>query len=58
MVLHGVSHDVGHFDETSVVLLFEGMEDTALYGFETVFDGGDGAVADDVRSVLEKVKID
>ena len=58
VVLHRMAHHVGDFDEASVVLFLECIEDTTLDRLETVGDVGNGPFADDIGSVLQKVEVD
>jgi hypothetical protein len=58
MKLHRVADDVGHLDETAVVLLAQRPEDAALHRLEAVGQVGDGAVADDVGGVFEEAGVD
>ncbi len=57
MELHGVAHDVGDLDEAAVVVLVQRIENAALDGLESVLDLGDGAVADDIGGVLQKIAV-
>ena len=54
VVLHGLSHDVGHLVVASVVDDLHGVQDTPLHGFEAVLDMGYGAFEDHVRSVVQE----
>jgi hypothetical protein len=57
VILHGRAGGGVDFDEVPGVLLVQSPEDAPLDRFEAVAQVGNGAVADDVRSVLEKVAI-
>ena len=54
VVLHGLSHDVGHLVVASVVDDLHGVQDTPLHGFEAVLDMGYGAFENHVRSVVQE----
>ena len=54
VVLHGLSHDVGHLVVASVVDDLHGVQDAPLHGFEAVLDMGYGAFEDHVRSVVQE----
>ena len=58
MILHRVAHDIGDFDEASVVLILECMQDTTLDRLETIGYIGNGPFADDIGGILQKVEID
>jgi len=53
--LHGVADDVGHLVVAAIVELVHGMQDTPLYRFETIFDGGDGPFQDNIRGIIEEI---
>jgi hypothetical protein len=57
VVLHGVADDVGDLDEAAVVLFVERVENPALDGLEAVVELRNGAVADDVGGVLQKIAV-
>ena len=42
--LHGVSHDVRHLVEASVIHPLHRMENASLHGFQTVLDMGDSTL--------------
>ena len=54
MELHGVAHDVGHLIISPVVHALHRVKYTPLDGFQSVFDVGNGALQDDIRSVVEE----
>ena len=58
MVLHGVADNIGHLDETAIILLVESPKDAALHRLEAIGQVRDGAVTDDVRGVVEEAAID
>ncbi len=53
VILHGVTHNVGHFVESAVVEGFHRVEDASLHRFETVVDVGDGTVEDGAGCIVE-----
>ena len=55
VVLHGVTDDVGHLGETSIVGFLHGMEDAALHGLEAVVDVGHRAVEDDIGGIVNPI---
>ena len=57
MILHGRADDVGHLDETPVVLLVQRPEDAPLDRLEAVAQIRNGAVANDVGGVIQKTAI-
>ena len=54
MELHGMSHDVGHLVVAPVVHTLHGVQDAALYRFETVIDVGHGPFENHVRGIIQK----
>ena len=54
MELHGMSHDVGHLVVAPVVHTLHGVQDAALYRFETVVDVGHGPFENHVRGIIQK----
>ncbi len=57
MVLHRVADHVGDLDEAAVILLRERVHDPPLHRLEAVRQVGNGAFADDVGGVLQKVVV-
>ncbi len=55
--LHAVADDVGDFDEFAVVVLLQRKQDAPLHGLKPVVEVGDGAVADDVGGILQKILV-
>ena len=53
MVLHGLTHDVGHLGVAAVIHGEHGVQHTALYRLESVYDVGDGAVQDGIGGVVQ-----
>ena len=54
VILHGLPHEVGDLVVTAIVHDLHRVEDTPLYGFQTVFDVRHGAFEDHVRSVVQE----
>ena len=52
--LHGVSHNVGHLVVASVVQSLHAMEDTSLYGLESVVDVRYGTFQNHIRCIVQK----
>ena len=52
VLLHGLADDVGDLVVAAVVHFAHGVQNTALYRLETVFDGRHGALEDDVRGIV------
>ena len=52
--LHGVSHDIRHFVISSVVHTLHGVHDAPLYGFESVFDIGDGSLQNHIGGIVQE----
>ena len=52
--LHRVSHDIRHLVIAPVVHAFHRVEDTSLYGFQTVAQVGDGTFEDHVGGVIQE----
>ena len=57
MILRAMAGDGRHLDEASVVLLVQRPQDAPLHRFQAVGEIGNGAVADDVGSVLQEAGI-
>ena len=55
MVLHGVSHDIGHLGEAPVVGLLHRMEDAALHGLQAIVDVGYGTVQYHIAGIVYPV---
>ncbi len=49
-----MSDNVGHLVVTPVFHPFHGMQDPALYGFQTVCDMRDGSLQDHIRGILQE----
>jgi hypothetical protein len=58
VVLHAMTHNVGHLDKTAVVLVAQCPEDAPLHGLQTVGQARNGPVADDVGGILQKARVD
>ena len=54
MKLHGMSHDIRYFVEPAVIHTFHGVQDTSLYGFQSVLDMWNGTVEDGIRGIVQK----
>ena len=54
MELHGVSHDVSHLVEATVVHALHRVENASLHRFQTVLDVGNGTLKNHVGGVVEK----
>ncbi|NDD40199.1 MAG: hypothetical protein EB082_17620, partial [Verrucomicrobia bacterium] len=57
VILHAIADDVGNLHEPPVIGAVQRPEDAALHGLQTVFEIGDGAVADDVGGVFEEALV-
>ena len=57
MILHRMADHIGHLDKTTVVLLMQRPENTALHGFQTIGQIRNRAVADDIAGVIEKTAV-
>ena len=54
VVLHGLTHDVGHLVVAAVVDDLHGVEDAPLHGLQAVLDVRHGALQDHVGGVIQK----
>ena len=54
MILHRMADNIGHFDETSVILVMQRPKDAPLHRFQAVRQIRNRAVADDIAGVFEK----
>ena len=54
MELHRVADDVGHLVVAAVVEALHGVENTALHGFETVAEVGNGTLENDVGGIVKE----
>ena len=55
VVLHRITHDIGHLREASVVRLFHSMEDSPLHRLQSVVDIRHRAVEDDITGIVYPV---
>ena len=54
VVLHGLTHDVGHLVVTAVVAALHGVENTTLHGLQTILDMGHGTLQNNIRSIVQE----
>ena len=57
VLLHGVAHYLGHFDEAPSVFFLQRMKDTTLDWLETVGHIGNGPFANYIGGILQEVKV-
>ena len=57
MVLHGMTDNVGHLDEASVITVMQGVQDAALDRLEPVLHMWNGAIADDIGGIGQEIAI-
>ncbi len=57
VILHGVAHYIGHFDEAPIVFFLQRMQDTTLDWLETVGHIGNGPFANNIGGILQEVKV-
>ena len=55
VVLHGLTDDVGYFVEPTVLHFAQGVEESALNRLEAVFQSRNGALQNNVGSVVQEV---
>lgn len=54
VVLHGLSDDICHLIEPSIIHLLHGMHDAALHRFQSIFYCGDGTLENYVAGVVKE----
>ena len=53
VILHGVTHDVGHFVEAAVVESLHGMQNATLHRFQAVLDVGNGSLENYIAGIFK-----
>ena len=57
MELHGLANDISDLVKAAILHIEQGLEDAALDRFQTIFNGGNGALPDDIGGVFKKIFI-
>ena len=54
VVLHGLTHDVGNLVVLAIIHAFHGVQNTALYRFQAIFDSGYCTLQYHIRSIVQE----
>src|SRR5690606_42159502 len=54
MILHGVTYDIGYLIESSVIFLFERMQNSTLYRFKTIINMRYSTIQNYIGSIIQK----
>ena len=52
--LHGVTYNVGHLIVSAIVHALHGVQDAALYGFQTIFDMWHGTLQNHIGGIVQE----
>ena len=54
VVLHGLTHNIGHLIEAAILNALHSMENTTLHGLKAIIQVGHGTLQDNIRGVVQE----